>query len=51
MLDFSGGKTRLVNVCPYCSHVLGSADNSEVEKRKNGGIEFVDLDRRKVEQK
>jgi uncharacterized Zn-finger protein len=25
MLDFAGGKTRLVNVCPYCSHILGSA--------------------------
>ncbi len=23
MLDFSGGKTRLVNTCPYCMHVLG----------------------------
>jgi uncharacterized Zn-finger protein len=29
MLDFSGGKTRLVNVCPYCNHVLGSADAGE----------------------
>ena len=28
MLDFSGGKTRLVNVCPYCNHVLGDADDS-----------------------
>jgi uncharacterized Zn-finger protein len=26
MLDFSGGKTKLVNVCPYCSFILGSAD-------------------------
>jgi len=27
MLDFGGGgKARLVNVCPYCNHVLGSAD-------------------------
>jgi uncharacterized Zn-finger protein len=30
MLDFGGGKTRLVNVCPYCNHVLGSA-NEDVE--------------------
>jgi uncharacterized Zn-finger protein len=29
MLDFSGKKTRLVNVCPYCNHVLGSADEKE----------------------
>jgi hypothetical protein len=27
MLDFSSGKTRLVNVCPYCNHVLGDANN------------------------
>ncbi len=25
MLDFSGGKTRLVNICPYCNHNLGTA--------------------------
>jgi len=31
MLDFSGGKTRLVNICPYCNYNLGSA----VEHRKN----------------
>jgi uncharacterized Zn-finger protein len=29
MLDFAGGKTRLVNVCPYCSHILGCADEGE----------------------
>jgi hypothetical protein len=26
MLDFSGGKTRLVNVCPYCNYILGDAN-------------------------
>jgi uncharacterized Zn-finger protein len=26
MLDFSGGKTKLVNVCPYCNGVLGNAE-------------------------
>lgn len=31
MLDFSGGKTRLVNVCPYCNHVL-SREGGEAEK-------------------
>jgi uncharacterized Zn-finger protein len=51
MLDFSGGKTRLVNVCPYCNHVLGCAEEEAVEKMKDDTIEFVDLDRRKVEQK
>ena len=25
MLDFSMGKTRLVNICPYCNHTLGAA--------------------------
>ena len=29
MLDFSGGKTRLVSVCPYCNYVLGEADAGE----------------------
>jgi hypothetical protein len=33
MLDFSAGKTRLVNVCPYCNHVLGEA---EAERQKSG---------------
>jgi len=31
MLDFSSGKTRLVNICPYCSHTLGEA----VEQKKD----------------
>jgi hypothetical protein len=26
MLDFSSGKARLVNVCPYCNHILGDAN-------------------------
>ena len=30
MLDFSAGKTRLVNICPFCNHVLGEAfDNKK----------------------
>ena len=37
MLDFSSGKTRLVNVCPHCNRVLGSADASEKE-RDGGGV-------------
>lgn len=47
MLDFSGGKTRLVNVCPYCNHTL-FLENSEVENRKSGGVEFVNVDRKEV---
>jgi len=26
MLDFRGGKNRMVSVCPYCNHVLGYTD-------------------------
>jgi uncharacterized protein with PIN domain len=26
MLDFSGGKAKLVNVCPYCNTVLEKAE-------------------------
>ena len=45
MLDFSGGKTRLVNVCPYCNHVL-NREGGEAEKEDVG---VVDLDEEKVE--
>ena len=41
MLDFQGGKSRLVNVCPYCDYVLGrseSQDSSEIE------FQIADLD-------
>jgi len=27
MLNFDGGKAKLVNVCPYCNRLLGSAEN------------------------
>ena len=30
MLDFSGGKTKLINVCPYCGAKLGENDKAEV---------------------
>lgn len=29
MLDFSNGKTSLVNVCPYCQYILGRADEEK----------------------
>lgn len=45
MLDFSGGKTRLVNVCPYCNHVLGW----EGEEAKKENIRVVNLDEEKAE--
>lgn len=43
MLDFSSGKTRLVNVCPYCNHVLGTAEEKEKEN-----IGVVDLEKAKL---
>lgn len=43
MLDFGGGKPKLVNVCPYCNQALGSTDEKQ-------GLEFgvglEDKDRR-----
>jgi len=39
MLDFSGGKTRLVNVCPYCNYILGDAqqcDTDDIEVKDFG---------------
>lgn len=38
MLDFGGGKTRLVNVCPYCNCVLGDADAGERDRDEVGVI-------------
>jgi uncharacterized Zn-finger protein len=29
MLDFSGGKARLVNVCPYCNAILATAEEKK----------------------
>jgi len=29
ILDFNSGKARLVNVCPYCSHILTETEDSE----------------------
>jgi uncharacterized Zn-finger protein len=33
MLDFRGGKARLVNVCPYCNHIMKNSEPDE-------GIEY-----------
>lgn len=41
MLDFSSGKTKLVNVCPYCNHVLGGADEKD-----SSDIQIVDLNKK-----
>lgn len=31
MLDFSTGRSRLVNVCPYCNFVLGWGESEEAD--------------------
>lgn len=33
MLDFSSGKTQLINVCPYCNHVLGDKEHVDTNIR------------------
>jgi uncharacterized Zn-finger protein len=40
MLDFSSGKPRLVNVCPYCNSVLGKAYEESLET-----MQIKELDR------
>jgi hypothetical protein len=46
MLDFSSGKTRLVNVCPYCNQVLGNTEHDNVNVRLVGPDEEEVLERR-----
>jgi uncharacterized Zn-finger protein len=46
MLDFSDGKTRLVNVCPYCNHILGDADETDSDN-----IRVADLIGEEVKEK
>jgi uncharacterized Zn-finger protein len=41
MLDFEGGKSKLVNVCPYCNHVLGDAEDGE---SSGIDVQIADLD-------
>lgn len=41
MLDFSGGKTRLVNVCPFCGAKLGENNEAEEEFEVRFGEEEV----------
>ena len=44
MLDFSTGKATLVNVCPYCNHILGRTD-----KKKPDDIEVLEPERKEVQ--
>jgi DNA-directed RNA polymerase subunit RPC12/RpoP len=34
MLDFSKGQAQLVNVCPYCSYILGSTTDEHAENTR-----------------
>ena len=43
MLDFHGGKTQLVSVCPYCNHILGNASD---EKGTNENFHVATPDER-----
>lgn len=46
MLDFSKGPAQLVNVCPYCNYVLGSAAETDSESTR-----VILPDRTEIEQK
>ena len=41
MLDFASGKPKLVNVCPYCNHLLSSTEN---EKGPNSNFQVTNVD-------
>ena len=43
MLDFSGGLTKLVNVCPYCSHIFGGAE-AEHQKSEDDDVQVSSMD-------
>lgn len=46
MLDFSGRSAQLVNVCPYCNYILGSAAEEDSE-----GTRVILPDKTEIEQK
>ena len=41
MLDFASGKPKLVNVCPYCNHLLSSTEN---ENGANSNFHVTNVD-------
>ncbi len=47
MLDFAGGKPKLVNVCPYCNHLLL---NTESEKGGNSNFHVTNVDEKLTHQ-
>lgn len=46
MLDFSKGSAQLVNVCPYCNYILGSAVDEDSESTR-----VILRDKTEIEQK
>jgi len=46
MLDFSRGPAQLVNVCPYCSYILGSSVDNDSDSTK-----VILPDKTEIEQK
>jgi DNA-directed RNA polymerase subunit RPC12/RpoP len=46
MLDFSKGTAKLVNVCPYCNYILGSAAEEDSESTR-----VILPDKTEIEQK
>ncbi len=46
MLDFSKGRAQLVNVCPYCNYILGSASEKDSD-----GTRVILPDKTEIEQK
>ncbi len=46
MLDFRGGKNRMVSVCPYCNTVLA---NTNEEKAENKSFQMATPDKRTIQ--
>jgi hypothetical protein len=44
MLDFGTGKAKLVNVCPYCNHILGGA-----YEKKPDSIQIVEPEEKEAQ--
>jgi hypothetical protein len=46
MLDFTSGKAQLINVCPYCNHVLGDAGHVDTDVGVIGPDEKEEIPKR-----
>jgi hypothetical protein len=45
MLNYNNGKRRIVNVCPYCYHVIG---NAEKDKTSESNFQIADSDKKLI---